>query len=70
MIYKGIIKKSRTLDLAMVSSLVDAVALGFLSYDPTQLGIAVPIYATVRIVINVLQAYLRFQTTTPVGEKE
>jgi hypothetical protein len=69
MIYRGIIKKSRTLDLAMASQVLDAAALGFLAYSPEQLGITVPVYAAVRIGVNALQAYLRFKTQGPVGEK-
>lgn len=67
--YKGIIKNSRTLDLVAVSAILDAVALGFLAYSPQQLGIAVPVYAAVRIVLTAVQAYLRFKTSGPVGEK-
>jgi len=69
MTYQGIIKKSRTLDLAMVSQMVDAAALGFLAYDPEQLGLTIPLYAGIRVAINILQAYLRFKTNGPVGEK-
>lgn len=69
MAYQGVIKKSRTLDLAMISQLVDGAALGFLFYSPEQLGITIPVYAGVRVGINVLQAYLRFKTTGPVGDK-
>lgn len=67
--YKGIIKGSRTLDVAALSVIIDAVSLGFLAYSPEQLGIAVPIYMTVRILLTAFQAYLRFKTTGPVGEK-
>ena len=68
--YNGAIKGSRTLDLAAVSQVVDAVALGFLAYSPEQIGISIPIYAAIRMGINGLQAYLRFKTTTPVGGKD
>jgi len=67
--YQGVIKKSRTLDLAMVSQMVDAAALGFLAYDPQQLGLTIPVYAGARVAINILQAYLRYKTTGPVGNK-
>ena len=67
--YQGIIKQSRTLDLAMLSSVLDAIALGFLAYSPEQLGITIPMYAGIRVAINALQAYLRFKTTGPVGVK-
>lgn len=70
MAYQGVIKGSRTLDLAMVSQIIDGVALGLLFYSPEQTGIPVLAYAGVRAVINGLQAYLRFQTKTPVGEKD
>lgn len=67
--YRGLIKQSRTLDLALLSQIVDAAALGFLAYSPEALGLTVPVYAGVRIGLNVLQAVLRFQTTGPVGHK-
>lgn len=67
--YKGCIKKSRTLDLALVSQIVDGVGLAFLAYDPEQLGITVPVYFGIRATLNGLQAYLRFKTMGPVGEK-
>ena len=67
--YQGLIKKSRTLDLAACSQMVDAMALGFLAYSPDQLGITVPVYAAIRVGINVLQAYLRYQTNGAVGQK-
>lgn len=67
--YNGFIKNSRTLDLAALSVVLDAVALAFLAYSPEQLGIAVPVYAGVRIVLTAAQAWLRFKTTGPVGEK-
>ena len=69
MSYSGIIKGSRTLDTVAVAALVDAVCLGFLAYSPEQLHITVPVYAAIRILLGILQAYLRFQTTTPVGDK-
>lgn len=67
--YNGIIKGSRTLDLAVFSGMLDAVALSFLAYSPEQLGIGVPIYAGARAILTMLQFYLRFKTTGPVGEK-
>lgn len=69
MSYRGIIMGSRTLDVVAISTMVDALALGFLAYTPEQLHITVPVYAGIRIGLNLLVAYLRFQTTTPVGEK-
>lgn len=67
--YKGMIKGSRTLDLTMVSQVLDAAAAPILLYNPEQLGVTVPAYLVVRIIINSLQAYLRFKTSTAVGEK-
>lgn len=67
--YKGIIKGSRTLDTLAASTILDAVALGFLAYTPEQLGITVPLYMIARVSITGLQAYLRFKTTTAVGDK-
>ena len=67
--YNGIIKGSRTLDLAAASQMLDAAALGFLAYSPEQLGMAIPIYAALRTGINILQVYLRIKTTGGVGEK-
>jgi len=69
MSYTGLIKNSRTLDLVAISGMVDAISLGFLAYAPEQLHITVPVYAGIRITLGVLAAYLRFKTTTPVGEK-
>lgn len=63
---QGLIKGSRTLDLVAVSSMLDAAALSFLAYSPEQIGIAVPVYAALRTVVSVAQAWLRFQTTGPV----
>ncbi len=65
----GFIMGSRTLDLAAASAMLDAAALGFLAYSPAQLGITVPIYAGIRIVVTMAQVYLRFQTTGPVAGK-
>lgn len=67
--YNGVIKGSRTLDVAALSVIIDAMSLGFLAYSPEQLGIGIPIYMAVRIALTALQAYLRFKTTTAVGEK-
>ena len=67
--YNGIIKGSRTLDLAALSVVIDAASLGFLAYSPEQLGIAIPAYMVIRITLTAIQAYLRFKTTGPVGEK-
>lgn len=67
--YKGVIKGSRTLDVAMISQMLDAAAAAILLYNPEQLGVTVPVYLAVRVVINTLQAYLRFKTTSAVGEK-
>lgn len=67
--YNGVIKGSRTLDLAAISVVIDAASLGFLAYSPEQLGVAIPIYMGIRITLTSLQAYLRFKTTKPVGGK-
>ena len=67
MAYDGVIKKSRTLDLAAVSVIIDAVSLGFLAYSPEQLGVGIPIYMAIRILLTGVAAYLRFKTTGPVG---
>lgn len=67
--YKGIIKKSRTLDLAAASVVIDAASLGFLAYSPQQLNITIPIYMGIRIALTALQAYLRFKTSKPIGKK-
>lgn len=69
MAYKGVIKGSRTLDVAALAVVIDAASLGFLAYSPEQLGIALPVYMALRIAITSLQAYLRFKTTSPIGEK-
>lgn len=67
--YNGMIKGSRTLDLLAVSVVLDAVAFGFLAYTPEQLGVTVPAYMGLRIALTAVQAYLRFKTVGPVGEK-
>ncbi len=69
MAYSGIIKGSRTLDMHAIQLMIDAASLSFLAYSPEQLHIGIPIYAVIRLLFAVLGAYLRFQTTTPVGEK-
>lgn len=69
MAYTGIIKGSRSLDAVALGMVIDAAALGFLAYTPEQLGITIAAYMGIRIGLGVLTAYLRFQTTTPVGEK-
>jgi len=69
MSYKGVIKKSRTLDLTMISQMLDVATIAFLAYEPEQLGLPVVAYFGVRVVINVAQVYLRFKTTGPVGDK-
>jgi len=68
--YKGIIKGSRTLDAVALAGMLDAAMLGMLAYSPQDWGVSVPLYGAVRIALGILQAWLRFQTTTPVGEKE
>lgn len=68
--YNGVVKGSRTLDLAVISGMLDAAALGFLAYSPEQLGLTVPIYAGVRILVTMAQFYLRYKTTGPVGEQK
>lgn len=67
--YNGVIKGSRTLDIAALSVVIDAMSLGFLAYSPEQLGIAIPIYMAIRIALTATQAYLRFKTTGPIGDK-
>ena len=67
--YKGIIKQSRTLDLTAFATMLDAISLAFLAYSPEQLKITIPVYAVIRMILNVATAYLRFKTTGPVGEK-
>lgn len=66
--YKGIIKGSRSLDMVAASMIVDAISLAVMAYTPEQLGITIPVYMFIRIGFGVVQAYLRFQTTSPVGE--
>lgn len=67
--YQGVIKKSRTLDLAALSTVLDAVAPILVLYSPEQIGLTIPAYMAVRMAINGLSAYLRLKTTGPVGEK-
>lgn len=69
MSYQGIIKKSRTIDQAMLSQIVDTTLPIFLLYSPEQLGVTVPLYMGIRMAFNAWAVYLRFKTTGPVGEK-
>lgn len=69
MAYQGIIKKSRTLDLAAISQIVDVIAPIWVLYSPEQIGISVPVYIAVRMLLNGLAVYLRHVTTGPIGEK-
>lgn len=68
--YQGVIKKSRTLDLAALQVVIDAGFLAFMAYSPEQLGLSVPVYFGIRVLLSAILAYLRFRTTGPVGEKE
>lgn len=67
--YNGVIKKSRTYDLAALSQTIDAVVPIFILYSPEQIGVAVPVYMGIRMALNGLAAWLRSKTTGPVGEK-
>ena len=69
MTYKGFIKKSRTYDLTTLSQVVDSSAGIFILYSPEQLGIAVPVYMVIRLLLNGAAIVLRKKTTGPVGEK-
>lgn len=62
--YKGVIKKSRTLDAAMLLGVFGAiqVTLPGLGLDSQTTGI-------VNMVLAVIIGYLRFKTTGPVGDK-
>jgi len=67
--YTGIIKGSRTLDALGLQGIIDILLTTMLLYTPEQLHITVPIFFAIRMGFTALLAYLRFQTTTPVGEK-
>ena len=69
MTYNGLINKSRTLDLAALSTVVDAIAPVIVMFDPEQLGITVAAYMVIRMGLNALAAWLRYKTTGPVGQK-
>lgn len=69
MAYKGVIKQSRTIDLAAISQIVDTTLPIFLLYSPEQLGITVPIYMGIRLLFNGLAVYLRYKTTGEIGGK-
>ena len=62
--YKGVIKKSRTLDAAMLLGVFGAIQLTLpgLGLDTQTTGIT-------NMVLAAVIAYLRFKTTGPVGEK-
>ena len=65
MTYKGLIKKSRTLDAAALLTIFGAVQQ-YLPYIQDKLA---GNYGYVFGGVGVLVAYLRFVTTKPVGEK-
>ena len=67
--YKGVIKKSRTLDLTVISQFIDVLAPVYIMLSPEDLGVGVITYAIIRVAINFAQARLRYLTTGPVGEK-
>ena len=67
--YKGCIKKSRTLDMTAVSQFIDVLAPIYIMLKPEDLGISVAVYAGIRILINYAQVRLRYLTTGPVGDK-
>ena len=67
--YQGIIKKSRTLDLQFVDTILASVLLAFMYYTPEQYGITVPVYAAIRGALIVTGVVLRYKTTGPVGDK-
>lgn len=69
MSYKGIINQSRTLDLAALSTVVDAIAPVIVMFEPEQIGITVVAYMAIRMGLNALAAWLRYKTTGPVGQK-
>jgi len=69
MSYQGLINKSRTLDLTAISQVIDVIAPIWVLYSPEQIGISVPVYIGIRMLLNGLAAYLRYETKGPVGEK-
>lgn len=68
--YRGFINKSRTHDLAALNTMVDAALPVLMAYSPEQLGITVGAYFAVRMVLNMAQAWLRYHTTGPIGQKD
>jgi len=69
MSYQGLINKSRTLDLTAISQVIDVITPIWVLYSPEQIGISVPVYIGIRMLLNGLAAYLRYETKGPVGEK-
>ena len=67
--YKGVIKKSRSLDVTALSQFVDVLAPIYIMLQPEDIGISVVAYAAIRVLLNYAQMRLRFLTTGPVGEK-
>lgn len=66
--YSGIIKKSRTLDvlaLFVVFSAIQPLLMDVL----TQFGLSPKWVSLINLVFISALAYLRFKTSTPVGEK-
>lgn len=68
MIYKGVIKKSRTLDALTLHSFVTAM-MPVLDAALPQLGLTIQHMAIYTILVNGLLWWLRYLTTGPVGEK-
>jgi len=68
--YQGVIKGSRTLDLIAVGAIIDMAAASILAYSPEQLGVTVPVYLVIRVVLGAVQAVIRFKTTGPVGGEQ
>jgi len=64
--YRGIVKRSRTLDAAVLVAVLGAVELNF----PLLQDMLGEWYGVSYIFIAGLMAYLRFVTTGPVGQKD
>jgi hypothetical protein len=64
--YDGLIKQSRTLDLAALTAIVGTLVV---TLPQLQAIITPEVYGIAFVVLSVVQAWLRSKTTTPIGQK-
>lgn len=66
--YKGLILKSRTLDVLAIYAVLESVLMAAQT-ELVNLGFSQSMQSIVRLVIIGVLTYLRFKTSNPVGEK-